>query len=273
MQDHVSRPVRRRCVTHGGEGIDLHGIAGALPENGALGHGLFIGAEQDGLRNPAIVGAKEGVVMGGDQPGAVGAWAQSWPGSQANDVRLRGNRAVVEPEIGLEPPPRHAGGKELDRVCAGGQSAPRQRHGRPANLGPNPRAARDQDAFQHHADRSVGLGSEDGLDLDRRVRPRQGARGRVRHQPASLGFRARRRDELAAMQHQVAVLDMNERFHGRALIGSQPKLRQDERPSMKLDERPPRRLGFRRPGEPFRFALAGSLDTQFQDQTIGQPHR
>ena len=103
-------------------------------------------------------------------------------------------------------------------------------------------------------------------------------RGRVSRsfkadQLASLGLRARWCDELAAIEHEVAILDADERLDRRTFIGPEPEIREHQRPAAELDECTARGVGLRRPGEPIRVLLRRWIDTDLDGQAIGEPHR
>src|SRR5271166_4342314 len=80
-------------------------------------------------------------------------------------------------------------------------------------------------------------------------------------------------DELAAVQVEIAVLDMDQRVDCRALGSSKPDVREQERPAMQLEEGTTAALGPGLPGEPFRVAVHRRLDADFQDQPVAQPDR
>src|SRR5271157_3486870 len=102
---------------------------------------------------------------------------------------------------------------------------------------------------------------------------RAGARGRVRNEPGRSGLCPPGSDELAAVQDEIAVLDMDQRVDCRALVSSKPDVREQERPAMQLEEGTTAALGPGLPGEPFRVAVHRRLDADFQDQPVAQPDR
>ena len=210
-------------------------------------------------------------MIGRDQPRPIGAGLRPGHGPSRMMFDLRDERATAEPEVGLEPSPGHPCGIELDRVCPGGHGALRKGNQSPTDLGSKPDGAGDQDALRQRADGSIGLGCEE--PWKRRMPARSRAGSLEADQAASLDLRTRRRDELAAIEHEVAVLDTDQRLDRRTFVGPEPEIREHQRPAAELEQGAARGVGLRRPGEPFRVLLRRRIDPDLERQAIGKPDR
>ena len=178
---------------------------------------------------------------------------------------------MVKNEVGIEPATRDPRRNHLDRVATRGQRRLAECNQTFTDIRLNRATSGDEGTLFDLADWSVDLWCEQAMVESRRARA--GAGGGELHEPGRPDLTPARADQLAAVQDEIPVFDVDKRIDCRALVGAESNLREQERPAMQLEQGASVTVRGHLPGEHFHVAVGRRLDPDFQDQPVVQTDR